>query len=132
MALIDFYDVINFSSGGKYYEEEEFKILTQIGNKGTKIVVSAGNNGQDLNSFNYFPAKYNIKNLIPVGSLNEDGRISPSSNYGLENEVYEIGNHVLSTLPSGNYGYMSGTSQATAIKTNKILLELCKKNEKTN
>lgn len=121
-------DVLNLSSGGDDFNQAEYDILSILSNMGVKIVVAAGNDHKDLSKIynNYYPAKYKIANLIPVGNLNQDKSLSIYSNYGLLNEDYEIGENVNSTLPQGKYGKMSGTSQATAVKTNKILLELCK------
>lgn len=125
-------DVINISWGGPNPIAEEFELLTKLSNNGTKIVVSAGNNNLNLLLGDYYPAKYNIKNLTPVGSLNKNGFKSSFSNYGLLNEVYESGEDIKSTLPNGKYGTMSGTSQATAAHVNKLLLEICKKLENKN
>jgi subtilisin family serine protease len=120
--------VLNISSGGIDFNQKEYNLLNILSNLGTKIVVAAGNNNQDLsiNGNDYYPAKYKIANLIPVGSLDSAGQKAPTSNYGLKNEVWEPGTKIYSTLPAGKYGIMSGTSQATAAKSNSILLELCK------
>jgi subtilisin family serine protease len=122
--------VINFSAGGKNYSDAEYQVLKQLSDKGIKIVVSIGNNNLDLSvdENNFYPAKYKgIKNLIVVGNLNNDGYKSDTSNYGIENMIWEKGEHIFSTLPAPIfYGELSGTSQAAAIKTNKILKEECK------
>jgi subtilisin family serine protease len=122
-------NVINISAGGPGSYDEEFKLLKQLSDNNVKIVVAAGNDHKNLlfPGNEYYPAKYELKNIIPVGSLDYRGEIAKSSNYGLPNEVWEIGTSVLSTLPNKKWGYMSGTSQATGIRTNRILLEMCKK-----
>jgi len=130
LALASNVDVINFSGGGPMSSDIEEYTLKRLSDKGVKIVVAAGNQNNDLSDkyTKYYPAQYKgIKNLIVVGNLNEDGTRAKTSNYGLENMVWEKGQGVLSTMPSPYvYGVMSGTSQATAIRTNKILKELCK------
>lgn len=130
-AILEKPDFINISSGGPNFDEEEFRLLTILSNLGVKIIVAAGNESQDLSlrENNYYPAKYKITNLIPVGNLNPFKVKNSSSNYGLQNEVWEIGTEIKSTLPNGKYGYMSGTSMSAAIFTNKLLREKCK-NEK--
>lgn len=125
LAVLNHPDFVNISSGGPNYEQEEYNLLMMLSSLGTKIIVAAGNNGQDLNKFDYYPAKYKIPNLIPVGSLLPDGSRSRTSNFGLKNEVYELGFEVMSTLPNGLYGKMSGTSQATANYTNRLLKVKC-------
>lgn len=128
-AILEKPDFINISSGGPNYDQEEFNLLTILSNMGVKIIVAAGNNGKDLSkTTNYYPAKYKIKNLIPVGNLYSNGERNITSNYGLENEVWEPGTEINSTLPYNKYGRMTGTSQATAKYTNKLLLQKC--NEK--
>lgn len=118
-------DVINISSSGSNYDAEEFQILKELSDSGTKIVVAAGNNGKNLQYYHVYPANYDIKNLIVVGNIEDNGRRSITSNFGLPNEVYMPGVKVYSTLPGERWGYMTGSSQSTAQYTNKLLLEKC-------
>ncbi len=128
-ALVIKPDIINFSSGGPGPNKEEYEVLKKLSALNIKIIVAAGNNNEDLSEskYGYYPAKYNIKNLIPVGNLRQDGFKNHSSNYGLDNMVWEIGTNIIS---DGLYGYkvkMTGTSQSTAARSNRILKELCLK-----
>jgi major intracellular serine protease len=123
-ALKHHYDIVNFSSGGPGFDQKEYDILKNI--KST-IVVAAGNDSHDLSVWSYYPASYNLKNIIPVGNL-EGKVINQSSNYGLKNMVWEQGTRIYSFFPGGRYGIMTGTSQAAALHTNKLLKELCEKN----
>lgn len=123
-ALLKHFDVINFSSGGYIFNKDEFEAIKQI--KHTILVMAAGNNNKDLSIYHYYPASYDLKNIVPVGNLNGIYK-APTSNYGLKNMVWEKGTHVLSTFPGGRYGYMTGTSQSAAIRTNRILRGLCEK-----
>ena len=120
-ALKTHYDFINFSSGGPGFDQKEYDILKAI--KST-IVVAAGNDGKDLTNFRYYPASYNLPNIIVVGNL-ENGVINKSSNYGLKGMVFEEGTNIYSFYPGGRYGIMSGTSQATAKHLNKLLIQKC-------
>lgn len=120
-------NIINISSSGNNYDSEEYQILKQLGEKGIKIVVAAGNNGKDLSKdCKVYPACYKIKNLIAVGNLEDSGARAVTSNYGIFEEIYLPGIKVYSTFPGGRYGTMSGTSQSTAKETNKLLKDLCK------
>lgn len=127
MALKQHVNIINFSGGGGKESPEELKVLKQLSELGIKIVVAAGNNGQDLSDpvYNYYPAKYSLQNIIVVGNLEQNKKRNISSNYGLDNMVWEIGTKVLSTLPASSFGYMTGTSQSTARRTNRILRKMC-------
>jgi subtilisin family serine protease len=125
-ALKEHITIINYSAGGRESNKEEYEILKKISDAGIKIVTAAGNNGQDLSTFDYFPAKYNLPNLIVVGNLEKNGKRNLTSNYGLKGMVWEVGTKVWSTLPDNSGGFMSGTSQATARYTNKLLRQMCK------
>lgn len=125
---------INLSGGGPQSDKEEFNLIKKALKKKIKIVVAAGNEHDDLDkSCNYFPACYDTR-ITMVGNLqkqNTDDRqfgpastsISPSSNYGKRVTRWEIGTDVESTLPGGKRGKMSGTSQATAVATGKLVRE---------
>lgn len=112
---------INISGGGPVYDREEASLIKEALDRGIKIVVAAGNNGANLdNNCSYYPACYD-KRLIVVGNLTKAGLRSPSSNYGSIVKVWEVGTDVESNLPNGNIGVMTGTSQATAVHTGKLL-----------
>jgi len=118
-------DYINYSSGGKEFLAEEKELIQKLLKRGVKIVVAAGNDG--LNRPNYYPAKYELLGLIVVGNLDKNGLRHYTSNYGFKDMVWEIGTDIVSTLPNGT-GMMTGTSQSTAVKMNKLLKEACDNN----
>ena len=119
-------DFINISSGGVGANEPEREVIELALNKHIRVVVAAGNNGTDLdNNCNYFPACYD-KRIVIVGNLMSPGRRAFASNFGNRVTRWEIGTGVLSSLPGGKMGYMSGTSQATAIATGKLVAEAIK------
>jgi subtilisin family serine protease len=73
----------------------------------------------------YFPACYDDR-IVVVGNLQDnidEVKRAPSSNYGSYIKRWEIGTEVLSTLPGGKFGRMTGTSQATAVATGKLVRE---------
>ncbi|MDH5414626.1 MAG: S8 family serine peptidase [Flavobacteriaceae bacterium] len=98
----------------------------------TTFVVSAGNGGSDWQSdkveFNSIsikattPANIKLDNIIVVGSKHL-GKLSPFSSYGEVVDAYENGEKVISYIPCGtkNTLRLTGTSQATAIRTNRLL-----------
>jgi subtilisin family serine protease len=73
------------------------------------VVVAAASN--DTNQPSY-PAYY--ERAIAVVASRSDDTIGPMSNYGDWVDVAAPGFNVYSTLPGNSYGYMSGTSFATA------------------
>lgn len=113
-------DVVNISGGGRnpsYLEKEIIK-----NNPNVIFVVAAGNNGEnlDLPENTYFPASYFLPNIIAVSSLDRDGKRSKTSNWS-KKTISELGEEVVSFLPNGGEGPISGTSQATAIATGKLV-----------
>jgi hypothetical protein len=46
------------------------------------FIVSAGNNGRDIDTHPVFPAAFALENMIVVTSLTETGKIAPGSNWG--------------------------------------------------
>ena len=116
--------IINISAGGPTFDEDESLVIKY--NPDVIFVVAAGNEGQNLDipGNECYPASYFYGNMEVVGSIGKDGRKSDSSNYSKKVENKEIGVHVLSYLPKGRMGYMSGTSQATAIFTGKLVRKM--------
>ena len=141
-------DFINISAGGPERDEDEYALIKEALDKGIKVDVAAGNEKSDLDkSCNYFPACYD-KRLVVVGNLEitkdfrhldpemkllgmlagigdkigtYETQRSPTSNYGNYVNRWEIGTNVESTMPGGKTGYMSGTSQATAVATGEMV-----------
>lgn len=112
-------DYINYSGGGPEEDRVEKAAVKRFLDHSGKIIAAAGNENQSLeNPENaYFPALYD-KRIIVVGNNTKDGVRSKTSNYGALVTRWEIGENVEA------YGItMTGTSQATAVATGKILSE---------
>lgn len=113
--------VINISAGGYITSKEECQVMNNALNKGIIIVAAVGNDNKNLNKMGYYPALCD-KRIIKVMNLNKYGKKSISSNYGfLQNLIGEIGEEIVSLCPSDKYCIMTGTSQAAAITTSKII-----------
>ena len=107
--------LINYSGGGAEYSGAEFAALKRAEKKGILVVAAAGNERSDADRNLYFPSAYNLTNIISVTAIDDKGQVLPSSNYGVKKvHVAAPGQSILSSLPNGGYGFMSGTSQATA------------------
>lgn len=114
-------DYINVSVDGSGSSENELKILK---NSKSTFIVAAGNQNIDLDVSCSYPACYNLPNMIVVGALKKDGSGKAAcSNYGKLVKVWEIGEKVISTLPGGTTGPLTGTSMATAVHTGKLVYE---------
>lgn len=114
-------DVVNLSSGGKTASPMERSIIKE--NSDITFIIAAGNDGSDLDKdCSYYPACYNLSNIITVGNLN--GQLpNDTSNYGNRVMFWEQGTNVVSTLPDNKEGEYTGTSMACAVHTGKLIKE---------
>ena len=114
--------VINYSGGGLKGNEKEKKALQLAEKKGILLVAAAGNEKSNMDTHKYYPASYLLSNILPVTATNPADNILKSSNWGKSAKAAAPGIDILSTLPGGKYGRMTGTSQATAVATGLAVL----------
>jgi thermitase len=106
--------VINLSVA--HYDPDPYvwAALANAARAGVVIVCAAGNDATDLDLAPEYPAAYRFPGTIVVASI-AAGLLSPFSGYGAGSvDIAAPGVRVLSTLPGGGWGRMTGTSQATA------------------
>jgi subtilisin family serine protease len=108
-------NIINYSGGGTEYSNEERTAIEAAKEKGILFVAAAGNEKSNSDKFKYYPADYGLSNIISVTAIDPNLEVLSSSNYGVTTvDIAAPGQNILSCLPGNNYGYMTGTSQATA------------------
>lgn len=116
-------DIINYSGGGTEFSAEEKQAIEEARRQGILFVAAAGNEKSNSDVFKYYPADYGLDNIISVTAIDPGTQVLPTSNYGIETvDLAAPGQNILSTLPGNNYGYMTGTSQATAFVTGAAVL----------
>ncbi len=82
--------------------------------KNVLFVAAAGNSKSNNDSKSFYPANYNIANIIAVGSIGKKGSRSWFTNYGREKvHVMAPGSGIYSTVRKNKYSSKSGTSMAT-------------------
>lgn len=141
-------DFINYSGGGSEYSHEERQVIKKALNAGIKVVAAAGNDGCEYGKIRfyskvflqdgtigqgppvyctYYPAQYDSR-IVVVGNNDSNGKKVPSSNWGKEVTNWEVGQSAISLYPRNaksksqfEVSYETGTSQATAIKTGKLI-----------
>ena len=113
-------DIINYSGGGPRPSSEELSALKQAMEKDILVVAAAGNEESNIDKKTnaYYPASYNLDNILTVTAHDQSLKILPSSNYGKRNvDIAAPGYRIRSTLPQERSGFLTGTSQATAFVT---------------
>jgi len=107
--------VINYSGGGLEFSKKEFMAVKRAEQKGILFVAAAGNERTNSDFNKYYPADYDLDNIISVTAINPTQRVLSSSNYGVNTvDIAAPGENIYSTLPDKSFGPMTGTSQATA------------------
>ncbi|MCB0348366.1 MAG: S8 family serine peptidase [Bdellovibrionales bacterium] len=114
-------DIINVSAGGRSRNSKEAKLLQKAKDKGITIVAAAGNKRELDKDQLFYPAAYEYSNIISVVATNMSGKILGTSNQNYNKwNTFENGSHIYSSLPNNKFGYMTGSSQATAAVTAKM------------
>jgi subtilisin family serine protease len=104
--------VINISiEGGGFSRLEQDAIDDAVG-RGALVVVAVGNSGARGNRPE-FPGSY--QHVLAVSATTDAGLPLASSTRGPQVAIAAPGENVLSTLPGGAYGRLSGSSMAAAV-----------------
>ena len=120
--------IINYSGGGLEYSQEEHDAVAYARKKGILFVAAAGNERANSDKIPYYPADYGLDNIISVTAFNPSQEVLSSSNWGVDSvDIAAPGQNILSTLPGNSYGFMTGTSQATAFVTGAASLVMSHK-----
>jgi len=128
--------VMNASFGGGAFSHSEYNALSQANAAGLLMVAAAGNGDQHNNYQGYnndetpfYPASYNLPNIISVAATDQNDMKASFSNFGPTSvHVAAPGVYILSTFPAsipstgncdptgiqltGGYCYLDGTSMA--------------------
>lgn len=146
-------DYINYSGGGTLPFEEEYLAYKKFVDQGGTVVAAAGNERSDLTKRDYYPASYafgwtkiklvkkpneknvrqvriqmpKLKNIFIAENVDRAGKLHRLSNFHPD-AFKERGVDILSTLPNGQFGYMTGTSQAAPALLHTILKQKCEQN----
>jgi thermitase len=124
--------IINYSGGGTDYSAEEFAAVKEAERAGILFIAAAGNekSNSDEAGKHYYPADYELSNIISVTAVNPVDTILASSNYGIRTvDMSAPGENIYSTLPNNSFGNMTGTSQATAFVTGVAALVMAHNRE---
>ncbi|MGE5239686.1 MAG: S8 family serine peptidase, partial [Chloroflexota bacterium] len=102
----------NNSWGGGGYSSSMYEAIRAQGD--ILFVAAAGNSAFDADEYAFYPAAYELPNVVSVAATDYNDAKASFSNYGRRTiYVGAPGDEILSTLPGGSYGAYSGTSMAT-------------------
>lgn len=111
-------NIINYSGGGTSPSPDERAAIEEANKKGILFVAAAGNERSNSDVRKYYPADYGLPNILSVTAIDRYKNILSSSNFGEQTvDIAAPGYEIISTLPGGQYGNLTGTSQATAFAT---------------
>lgn len=93
---------INASFGGTGDNPLQKDAIAEAGSQGIILVCAAGNDGVDGDQTPFYPAGYDLPNIISVAASDGDDRLADFSNYGANSvDIAAPGTNILSTFPSG-------------------------------
>jgi thermitase len=123
-------NIINYSGGGTEFSKDEHDAIEEARKQGILFVAAAGNERSNSDHHKYYPADYGLSNIISVTAIDPSTEVLSSSNYGTQTvDIAAPGQNILSTLPNNAYGYMTGTSQATAFVTGAAVLVMAHRDQ---
>lgn len=115
-------DIISMSLGGSVQDSNLYTSIKRAIENDILVVCAAGNDGdgQGNTQEQSFPGAYN--EVIEVGAMSLNDCVSKFSNSNKNVDLIAPGEDIISTLPGGKYGKMSGTSQATPYVSGALAL----------
>lgn len=120
--------VLNASWGGGAFSQALQDQIAKANTNDMLFVTSAGNDGVNTDVVPYYPAGYNVANIVSVGATDNADLPPTFTNYGAKTvELSAPGVNIYSTTKSLTYGFKSGTSQAAAFVSGaaSLILSRC-------
>lgn len=112
-------DVIS-ASWGAAISRSQAKPLIEAVERATKagilFVAAAANDGKNNDNYEVYPSNSNLPNFMSIAASGPNDEKPSWSNYGTKMvTIASPGLDIISTLPGGKYGKLSGTSMATPL-----------------
>lgn len=108
--------VVNCSWGTEADSQILREAVERAASRGVLVVASAGNGSRDLDAAPYYPASFDLPNLIAVAATDHADALADFSNWGASRVALAApGVDLLTTAPGGGYTLARGTSFAAAL-----------------
>jgi subtilisin family serine protease len=131
-AILNGAQLTNNSWGGGGFSLALQDAIAAARDAGQLFIAAAGNNGSNNDIFPFYPASYDLNNIISVAATNDRDQLAGFSNFGaISVDLGAPGVNILSTFPGNNYGFLSGTSMATPHVSGVVALILSENPELT-
>lgn len=105
--------VINASFGSTGSSAALKDAIENAGDEGILFVAAAGNSGANNDDTPFYPASYNLPNIIAVANTDRNDALAGTSCYGATSvDLGAPGQSIYTTIYSSSYADMSGTSFA--------------------
>ena len=106
--------ILSNSWGGGGFSQALYDAISAANNAGVLFVAAAGNSSADNDGGEYYPANYNVPNVVAVAATDHNDARSSFSSYGYKKVLLGApGTNIYSTYPNNSYNTISGTSMAT-------------------
>lgn len=115
--------VANNSWGGGPFSQPLFDAIQRANLANIIFVAAAGNDANDNDAADSYPASYDIENVVSVAAIDKSQNLASFSNYGATSvDIAAPGVGIMSTFPGNQYRSLSGTSMATPHVTGALAL----------
>lgn len=117
--------ILNCSFGGYDWSFSEYDAFQRAQQRGVIAVCAAGNEGKNLDDTPFYPACFQLDNIVSVAAESPEDALSDYSNYGLiTTQLAAPGDEIYSTWndSDSSYDYMDGTSCAAPFVTGALAL----------
>jgi subtilisin family serine protease len=106
--------VLNNSWGGGGFSTGLQNAIANANTNNMLFVAAAGNSSNNNDTFPFYPASYNVDNVVAVAATDNQDFLAWFSNYGAQSvDLAAPGVDILSTVPGGGYAWGGGTSMAS-------------------
>ena len=132
-SILNGAQLTNNSWGGGGFSLALQDAIAAAGEAGQLFVAAAGNFSQNNDTNPFYPASYDLDNIISVAATDDEDQLATFSHFGATSvDLGAPGVSTLSTVPGNSYGFKSGTSMATPHVSGAIGLALSQNPELTS